>query len=203
MGEQLTVSDGIVWPASEVPGAGHYCFVGIIGTAGDPAPAPADFLDFDNFRTFIRNNNNVTWRNFNIEDNEPAPATGFVVMPFLAPGWPDQRIRMRLEFEAPLPAGAKLFLEAPLLFLELAQAFSPYVKIDRKAKLGRLPLPIAGRFTFADMIFPAKARFEMGLRAQIPKKHRENTYRVVVRQLHGKDELGRATWLLAPKRKRA
>jgi serine protease len=202
MGDQLTVSDAIVWPAAAIPGPGHYCFVGLIDTPGDPAPGPAEFLNFDNFRTFIRNNNNVTWRNFNVENNEPDPATGFVTLAFLAPGWPDARIRMRIEVEARLPRGARLFLEAPLLFLELAQAMTPYVKIDHKAGVGRLPLPPAGRFAFADMDFPAKARFKLRLLVEIPKKLRDRTYRLAARQMHGKEELGRVTWLLAPKRRR-
>ena len=48
------------------PGTGHYCFVAIVSTADDPAPPLADLVDFDNFLAFIRNNNNVTWRNFNV-----------------------------------------------------------------------------------------------------------------------------------------
>lgn len=59
-GEHLTVSDGIVWQAAHIPVPGHYCVVGLIGNAADPAPGPTDFLDWDNFRRFIRDNNNVT-----------------------------------------------------------------------------------------------------------------------------------------------
>ena len=43
IGEQLTVSSGIVWHQAQIPAAGHYCFVGLIGNAADPAPGPADF----------------------------------------------------------------------------------------------------------------------------------------------------------------
>ena len=73
-GEQLTCSEALEWPATEIPGTGHYCFVGILGSAGDPPPAPVDFTDFDKFRSFIRHHNNVTWRNFNVVDSEPDPA---------------------------------------------------------------------------------------------------------------------------------
>lgn len=198
MGDQLVCSDAIVWPAGEVPGTGHYCFVGLIGTVGDPMPDSADFLDFDNFRTFIRNNNNVTWRNFNVVDNEPDPATGMVAMEFLAPGWPTARVRMRLEIEARLPRDARLVLEAPVNFLELAQALSPFVKIDSKKQVGRVPLPAWGRFAFADMAFPAKVRYRMRLLAHVPEPARKQSCRVSVRQMHGKDELGRVTWLLVP-----
>ena len=53
----LTVSDVIVWPSGAIPATGHYCFVALIGDAHDPAPAPAEFLSWDNFRQFIRANN--------------------------------------------------------------------------------------------------------------------------------------------------
>ncbi|MEM8688828.1 MAG: S8 family peptidase, partial [Pseudomonadota bacterium] len=88
MGDQLTVSSAITWPQAEIPGPGHYCFVGLVGTAQDPAPGPADFLNFDNFRTFIRENNNVTWRNFNVVPSAPAgpDPEAPVVVDFLAPG---------------------------------------------------------------------------------------------------------------------
>ena len=201
MGDQLVCSDALTWPAAQIPAAGHYCFVGLIGAGGDPMPDAADFLDFDNFRTFIRNNNNVTWRNFNVVPSDPDPATGLVALGFLAPGWPNRRVRMRLEVEARLPRGAKLLLEAPLMFLELAQALSPFVTIDEKQQTGIVPIPASGRFAFADMTFPAKARFRLRLLAHVPEPARKQSYRVSVRQMHGKDELGRVTWQLGPKRR--
>lgn len=201
MGDQLVCSDAITWPAAEIPATGHYCFVGLIGAGGDPMPGAAEFLDFDNFRTFIRNNNNVTWRNFNVVPGDPDPATGLVALGFLAPGWPNRRVRMRLEVEARLPRGAKLLLEAPMMFLELAQALSPFVNVDEKQQTGIVPIPASGRFAFADMTFPAKARYRLRLLAHVPEEAREQSYRVTVRQLHGQDELGRVTWQIGPKRR--
>jgi serine protease len=49
-----------------IPASGHYCFVGLVGTAADRAPGLAAFSDWANFTTFISANNNVTWRNFNV-----------------------------------------------------------------------------------------------------------------------------------------
>ena len=60
-GDLLTVSDTIVWPAAAIPAPGHYCFVSILNTPRDPGPTPADLMDWNNFTTFIRSNNNVTW----------------------------------------------------------------------------------------------------------------------------------------------
>ena len=92
-GEVLTVTPGITWAEAEIPAPGHYCFVGIVDHPADPAPSPGS-SDWTNFPTFIKNNNNVTWRNFNVIDNDPAvdptAPRGFVAMPFLAPGAFDQ-----------------------------------------------------------------------------------------------------------------
>ena len=56
----------------------------------DPAPSPGALLNWTNFNNFIRNNNNVTWRNFNVVDNDPSldpqAPKGFVALPFLVPG---------------------------------------------------------------------------------------------------------------------
>jgi hypothetical protein len=35
-----------------IPASGHYCFVGLVGTAADPAPGLAAFSDWANFTTF-------------------------------------------------------------------------------------------------------------------------------------------------------
>ena len=112
-GDILTVSNAITWAASNIPGEGHYCFVGLIGSSTDPAPAPADFINWDNFRHFIRSNNNVTWRNFNVVNNEPAPnaePSGFVDLPFLVSGAPDKARWMSIEVVARLPQGARALL---------------------------------------------------------------------------------------------
>jgi serine protease len=65
-GNVLTAWGPLVWPTGAIPGPGHYCFVAVVGNVLDPAPDPASFLDFDNFVRYIRENNNVTWRNFNV-----------------------------------------------------------------------------------------------------------------------------------------
>lgn len=139
VGELLTVSNAITWQQADIPGPGHYCFVGLIGTADDPAPGPIDFLNWNNFRAFIRNNNNVTWRNFNVEDNDPdvndpSVPEGFKALQFLAPGAPDKGRFMALELAAKLPRGAKLLIEMPLVFFDLVNERHQFgrVKIDKE-----------------------------------------------------------------------
>jgi hypothetical protein len=207
MGDQLTVAPAITWPAAAVPAEGHYCFVGLIGNTADPAPGPAEFLNWDNFRSFIRNNNNVTWRNFNVEDNDPdvgdpTVPEGFKALPFLAPGAPDRARPMALEILAGLPAGAKALLEVPKRFLDLLYERHQLGKarLDRERGVAYIALNPHGRMRSGEVVFPRKSRTAMRLLVQIPKEHRGRAYKIAVRQLYKGEEVGRVTWQLQPKR---
>src|SRR5687768_1028414 len=68
VGNLLTVTERITWPAANIPAPGHYCFVATVGTPNHPVPSLAALADWNAFVAFIRDNNNVTWRNFNVVD---------------------------------------------------------------------------------------------------------------------------------------
>ena len=200
-GEQLTCSDAITWPAAAIPGPGHYCFVGIIGTTGDPAPLPADFVNFDNFRLFIRNNNNVTWRNFNVVDNAPDPNAdprGYVALPFLVPGAPDRARRFEIELALRLPAGAEVLLDVPLRFLREMKADLAIAKLDEQRGRAWAKLPPTGKVAFGPGLLQVKARHNLRLLVRLPEAARKQTWRAYARQLYEREEVGRITWQLMP-----
>lgn len=205
VGEQLTVSPAIIWPQSALPAPGHYCLVGLVGNGRDPAPGPADFGTWDDFIRFIRENNNVTWRNFNVVPNDPSlvedPSIprGFVPLDFLAPGAFDKARPMQLEVVARLPEGARLALQAPLAFLELLGEKPRSKEVDRERKLGTIALPPRGKLTFQELMFPARSRTRLRLLVAIPEAQRELFFDVAVRQLWEGHEVGRITWRLAPR----
>jgi len=76
-GDTLVVADPITW--SSVPAPGHYCLVGVTGNPNDPKTLTksevtnfiASGMTWTEFYDLIRNNNNVTWRNFNVIDVNP------------------------------------------------------------------------------------------------------------------------------------
>jgi hypothetical protein len=194
----LTVSNAITWPAAEIPSAGHYCFVALIGSATDPAPNPPDLLDWNKFQNLIRSNNNVTWRNFNVVDNAPGPSASphnYVSLEFLAPGPPDGARRMRLEVGAKLPQGSRALLEMPLAMYDGLCERMP-AEIDRDQQTAVVPVNPHGLRSFGDFLFPAKSRSKLRLLIQIPKKNRDTAYEVFVRQMYKELEVGRATWRL-------
>jgi hypothetical protein len=191
----LTVSDAITWPAASIPESGHYCFVGLVGNEQDPAPNPTDFNDFDTYRLYIRNNNNVTWRNFNVESNEPNEGD-FRAMKFLAPGANDRTRRFCLEVLAKLPRGSRLQVEAPLALLQAMQAASPWTIVD--GDRGRVPINPHGRHRLGCAYFPPKHAFPLRLLVHVPEEFRGHRYDVAVRQLYEAEEVGRVTWRLVP-----
>ena len=198
-GDVLTAANGIVWPAAQVPATGHYCFVGLIGNADDPAPTPADFVDWTNYQNFIRNSNNVTWRNFDVVDNEPDPQAepaGYVALPFLAPGPLDGARRMRLEVVARLPKGSRALLEMPVSMFD-GMRERPPVKIDAKRQVALVPCNPHGLRALGEILFPAKFKPRLRLLVQIPKAHRGERYDAYVRQVFEGLEVGRVTWRLA------
>lgn len=201
-GNVLTVSNAITWNAAAIPATGHYCLVGLVGTDREPPPERAALTDWANFHRFIRENNNVTWRNFNVVDNVPAvsgSSAGFVALTFLAPGAPDESRPMRLEIGAKLPEGSRLLLEAPRVFVDHMKVHAPLNGDERRGRV-RLACNPHGREKFNEMVFPAKSRTKLKLLVQIPKEFRDNPYQVYARQLYEDQEVGRVTWRLVPPR---
>ena len=199
-GNVLTVSNAIVWPTANIPATGHYCFVGLIGNAQDPVPNRVDLLNFDNFYRFIRNNNNVTWRNFNVVSNTPpAPfPINAVALPFLAPGAPDKDRRFRLEVMALLPDRARVWLEGPQHLMADMHGHAVGLEVDKELPIARLELNPHGLTRFQEIVFPANSRSELRLLVQIPEEEREHEYDVYIRQMYENEEVGRVTWRLSP-----
>ena len=200
MGDILTVSGALTWPQAQIPGPGHYCFVALAGTVGDPAPAPADFVDFNNFRNFIRNNNNVTWRNFNVVPRDPGDPEAQVALPWLMPGAPRERVRFALELTLRLPKEAEVLWDLPLAFLRDFDAQVQIVEVDRDKDRGTARLPPAGRLLFGPALVPAKARYPMRFRVRLNSKDDRAVFPIDVRQLfEGKEEVGRLSWRFDPR----
>ena len=198
-GNVLTVSDAIVWANAAIPQTGHYCLVGLVGTADDPPPAPADFLNWNNYEMFVRNNNNVTWRNFNVVDNQPGPNVGaeFVDMDFFAAGPPDEAREMKLEIMARLPKGSRVFLQMPIAMYD-SMLDRMAAEFDERRTTVRIALNPYGLRSLGAMLFTAKSLTKLRLQVHIPHERRKMPYEVFVRHMYQNREVGRITWRLSP-----
>ena len=179
----------------------------IVGSGQDPAPAPADFLNWDNFIRFIRENNNVTWRNFDVVPaspsvDDPTVPKGFQALPFLVVGAPDIARPMWLEVSGKLPAGSRVFLEVPLALLDLLRQRGGRHIIDKKRERALIAVPTRGRHVVGVAGLPARARYAARLLVQLGDTVPGCSYDVAVRQLWEKTEVGRLTWRLVAERER-
>lgn len=198
VGNILTVSDALVWPTASIPAAGHYCFVGLVGTATDPAPSPGDLISWSNYLDFIRNNNNVAWRNFNVVPAPPGEPPAHFDLEFLAPGAPREGLVMALEVVARLPEGARVQLEAPLSLLDALKQRSPYIKVEADRGMGRVPVGAHGVQPIGEGFFAAGSKAKCRLLVQMPAHGWEHAHEVAVRQIFRGEEVGRVTWRLTP-----
>jgi hypothetical protein len=196
-GDVLTVSnDPIKWIA---PDAGHYCFVGLVGCPEDPAPPkPSEIQDWDHFLCYIRENNNITWRNSNVVDYSLL-GPQFHPLFFRFPGAPDKARPMRLEVMSRLPKRAKVVLEGPLNLLSAMQQREVMTGSARRREVARITLTPWGNRVFAEVSLPAKSQTRLRLLVQIPTELQKHPYELAVRQLYQDQEVGRVTWRLTPK----
>lgn len=132
---------------------------------------------------------------------DPSVPKGFVALPFLMPGAFDERRRFGLEVLAKLPADAKLMLEIPLGPLGQFGERHQQCEIDRERKVARLRLRPSGRHALPLLNLRAKSRNRLRLLVAFPDKLRQHSYQVAARQIWEHEELGRVTWMLAPKGK--
>lgn len=206
-GQMVEVSNpGIVWPADQIPGNGHYCFVATVGNAASPPPSSGSFASFDDYEDFIYANNNITWRNFNVGPTSgfgPIPPWGGLMqLPVLIPGAWDQARRFELEVEVDLPEGSRLVLDTPHWLGRKARPANGAVDeiedmerepADRRRAL--VPLPHKGRHALGEFELPRAARAWSRMLVEIPDGRREEPRAIIIRQLYRGREAGRVTWL--------
>ena len=204
-GDTLVVANPLTWPDGDIPATGHYCFVVTLDHPQDPAPplppGPPNF-DWDAFRSFIRNHNNVTWRNFNVVDDIPDVLGEPLPLPFLIAGTPDVPRIFDLEIIVNLPKGAELWIEAPLIIArQLAAGRQLPVKVNRKEQVARLRLPIQPRIPICNVKLPANRRYRARFFVHGAKGMDRGGHSIAIRQLFEGEEVGRVTWLFHPRNK--
>ncbi|MES0490669.1 MAG: hypothetical protein ABUK01_11785 [Leptospirales bacterium] len=148
----LYVSNPLTWLSADIPVVGHYCLIAVIGCDGDPKPSGTEITaavtNSTTYMQYIRDVNDITYRNMNVIDDIPAPPPpapapapgsdapapppepagtpdgkdpyGFLPLPFVFAGManPNTRTPMQLEMHLNLPKGSRAFLEVPLNLVE-------------------------------------------------------------------------------------
>jgi hypothetical protein len=202
LGETLVVTDPLTWPAAGVPGTGHYCFVAVLDHPADPAPVLPSPTDFDGFRAFIRNQNNVTWRNFNVVEAVAEPSADPSAHPFLIANFPKERRYFDFVIQRRLAREVRVTLDVPAA---LAKAFMAGMemdcKLDRKRQRARFLLPSAPYLRAHRVLLPPDARLNCLITFSGVSKHAKPGQMLSISQVFEDEEVGRVTWRFDRKRK--
>ncbi len=194
-GDTLEVTDALVWDQNDIPGTGHYCFVGLIGHAADPEPVVPPATDWTGFLNFIRNENNAAWRNFNVIDDLPDDPSDPIVADFLIANAPDRRRAFDLRIEQKFMRGVQVILRIPL---GIAKPFLKNGNIEYKVdhKNGRVDiyLPRTPHLVIPDVMLPAKARMESAFMIKGLSKDSRPGSMISISQHFEKMEVGRVSW---------
>jgi hypothetical protein len=199
-GEKKVVGP-IVWPAAEIPepvgaipGRGHYCFVALIESPGEPVPNPGSISTIDEFYRLIREKNNVTWRNFDVVDVLPNTKQA---MSIRLGGWPDADIYTDLEVDAQsLPADAVVTLRVPRRVAEHAHRRGLTLVRETKREC---TFQVDSRQICALAGIPIRASesHEAVLEVDVPAHMAHGAYRVSLAQKVNGREMGRVSSMLA------
>ena len=202
VGDTLVVTDAITWPAASIPAEGHYCFVGILNHPQDgapPIPGPTNF-DWNDFTNFIRNYNNVTWRNFNVVDVDPSDPN--LSLQFHITGAPDKRREFDIELVRALPEGAQVWLEVPHNLFAFMNLKGIEVKIDRKKQLARVLLPHIRKIKLCNLALPKGAKYKCRFIVSGGKGYENGLHQLAIGQAFENLQVGRVTWALKVKSKK-
>ncbi len=69
--DSLRIAGPLIFPKALIPGPGHYCLIVVVTSALDPAPDHTCIASISDYLNFIRNSNNVAYRNLEVVDLSP------------------------------------------------------------------------------------------------------------------------------------
>jgi len=204
-GDTIAVAGPLTWPQADIPATGHYCFVAIASHVQDPAPpipTAGPGFDWSAFQDLIRNQNNVTWRNFNVVDEIPATDEDPTALPFIIAGAPDIAREFDLEIILRLPKGARARLEVPLgLARRLIRDRRWEVKVDKDKQVAQLRLPSQGRIPLCWVKLAAGAKYRSRFLVGGAKGMERGGHGIAIRQMFEGEEVGRVTWVFQRRKK--
>jgi serine protease len=197
------ISPAIVWDANALPKLGHYCFISVLNhSLSDPKPSKLFSVNSSiDFHEYVRSSNNVTWRNFNVIDNNPDnsthPSKEWNEEPFSIDFFEGEVFEFTVSSDLPRDA---------ILAFELPKEFESYLTVNSydSQRKGKVIIEIN---TPCEDITIIKLRAKVGLnhlplliQYAVPKDDRGKTYQVNLTQYNRPDvgtsmvEIGRLTW---------
>jgi len=190
----MKVIGPIVWKKDDIPAIGHYCFIGLINNANDPAPDPATIHNISDYYKFIQLSNNATWKNFDIENMFKDSLTN---MNFMIQGWPKIKLSADLMIDlSQLPAEMQVTLR--ILKRLSCSATLENANLLKETSMYQQFQLIAGKRSFLrKMNLKMSDNCQTTLEIIVPQQIPDGNYRLAVAELVDGNEIGRVTRMLA------
>ncbi len=191
------VAGPIIWPAAQVPPVGHYCMIGVVNSVRDPVAVPGTFASVSEYLDFVRNHNNICYRNADVVDAVPgAPAPPYT---FFLRGLPDQAAHFRLEIRHRLPKDAQAAVEVG----KSLRGFERMEEVRKKNALIRylapktlLPIKEGVPLIIDEIPLKMKEEVPVKIYVEMPKNAPRGDYMIYADQYLREKHLGRVNYIL-------
>jgi len=183
----------LIW-SEGIPAQGHYCFVGVLRNAQDPAPDLAAVTTVDQFYDLIRLNNNVVWKNFDVDN---VFAGGYARVDFQIQGWNKASTISDLEIDLrglPVSVTTEFRLLKRLIQGATLEGMNPLATTKTYVKFQLVSGAVCAIRT---MSLPASDSSEGILQVMLSGDIPDGVYDIAIRQLVNGAEMGRITRRLA------
>lgn len=192
--QEMKIIGPVVWRKADIPGKGHYCFVGLIDSSNDPAPDLTTINTIDDYYNLIRQRNNVAWKNFDVTDVSRNSLTS---MGFSIQGWPKIKLSADLMVDlSQLPSEMQVTLRI-LKRLSSSASLENATLVKDSATHQKFQL-IAGKQAFLrGMNLKTSDINQATLEIITPQQIPDGNYRLAVAEIIDGKEMGRVTRLLA------
>jgi hypothetical protein len=184
----MSISDPITWVDAPDPGgAGHFCLIAVIDDPLDPKPDFSTVTDTASYLTFVRDNNNVAYRNLTFENVLPDSDSDTDVE--IGSFGTDHRARFVID-ATELPRGFVVEVVLPGAWRRLRFERKGFRKQPRGSR--KLEIRAGSRAELKGVLVKARSRHRVQLRISTPKDapHRARG-RVAFVHFADKEELGR------------
>ncbi len=191
---EMIVAGPLKWNKADIPGKGHYCFVGLTDSGNDPAPDHTAIQTVNQFYAFIRESNNATWKNFNVEDVFKNSVTN---MAFHIQGWPRKHMAADLMVNlTELPADFDVRLR---ILRRLSEgATKEHMALDEQTTMyQKLRVESGNEACLRGMALNPSDDTQATIEVTVPEGAVEGAYRISVSQVVDGKEMGRITRMLA------
>lgn len=193
------VSDAVIWPHVPDPGtSNHFCLIAVCGSTADPFPDTAMIDSATDYIKFMRNSNNIAYRNVTFEDILP---DGWAKIPFVMQGFPGKVENYDLVLDiSKLPEGSQVeikiwrrLLRGKDIRLKNIRKFDLKKNTQEKfLRIGKGNIGIVQNLRISSKITP---RFVLNIHLSSKAKPNKE-YPVRIIQKLGQNEMGQITVLL-------